>query len=144
MKKSLIVFFVIFGLTIALTFLPLVATTVVPQGSIAESISTGSVVSLFLSLLGLSLFFAIFYFLVNNYKIIASKSTIIASLSGVVLGSAIVYLPNIFLYSSYHGLYLSMFTNSSITAVFGFFFPALTALLFAELKEKRSSVNLTA
>jgi hypothetical protein len=144
MKKSLIVFFVTFGLSIALTFLPLAASTIVPQGSIAESISTRSVLNLFLSLIGLSLFFTIFYILANNYKIIASKSTIIALLLGVILGSATVYLPNIFLYPSYYGLYLGMFTNSSMAAVLGFYFPALTALLFVELKEKRSSDNLTA
>ena len=142
MKKSLLVFVVAFGLSIALTFLPLAGSTIVSPGDIARTISTSSALNLFFSLIGLALFFAIFYFLANNYKITASKSTIIASLLGIILGSAIVHLPNIFLYSYYFGFYLSMFINSSIAAVLGFFFPALTALLFSELKEKRSNDNL--
>ena len=142
-EKSLIVFVIAFALSIALTFLPLVPRTVVSQSNIG-SIPINTLFSLFFGLIGLALFFAIFYYLANNNKILASKSTIIALLLGVTIGSAIVYLLNIFLYQSYLGLYLSMAVNSSISGVFQFFFPALTALIYAELKTKRSTENLTA
>ncbi|MGE5574784.1 MAG: hypothetical protein ACM3UL_01490 [Ignavibacteria bacterium] len=144
MKKSLIVFIVAFGLSIALTFLPLVPKTVVSQSSIAGSISVNTLFSLFFGLVGLALFFAVFYFLANNNKIPVSKSTIIALLLGVTIGSAIVYLLNVFLYQSYVGLYLSMAVNSSVSGVFQFFFPALTALMYAELRETRNQTIISA
>jgi len=130
-----------FALSITLTFLPLVPMTVISQDTIAESISTNTLLSLFFSLIGFALFFVIFYFLADNSKIIASKPTIIALLLGVTSGSAILYLLNIFLYTSYLGLYLNKAANSSISGVFQFFFPALTALLFAELKRRNQTIT---
>jgi hypothetical protein len=144
LKKPLIVFFVSFGLSIAFTFLPLITSTVGLRGSIAESISINTLLGLFFGLVGLSLFFAIFYFLANNNAIVASKTTIIALLLGVTLGAAMLHLLNILLYQSYLGLYLNMAVDSSISGVFQFFFPALTALLFAELRKKKSINNMSA
>ena len=147
MKKSLIAFIAAFALSIGFTFLPLVtraSLSVVLQSNIAESLSINTLLSIFFSLIGLAVFFAIFYFLANNYKILALKSTIIAVLLGVTLGPAILYLLNIFLYRSYLDLYLSMAAGSAVSSVFQFFLPALTALLFVELREKKSSNNLTA
>ena len=47
--------------------------------------------------IGLAVFFSIFYLLANNKKIPVTKSTIIALLLGVIVGSAFLLLLNIFL-----------------------------------------------
>jgi hypothetical protein len=146
LKKSLIVFVVAFVLSIGFTFLPLVtraALTVVLQNNIAESLSINTLISTFFSLAGLAIFFIVFYFLANRNKILTVKSTIIALLSGVILGSVILYLLAIVPYRNYLEIYLSLAAGSSVSSVFQFFLPALTALLFAELREKKSNNGLT-
>ncbi len=142
MNKSLIIFLVAFPLSTVFSFLPLIVRTVVLPSSIAESISIDVVLNFFLSLIGLALFFAIFYFLANDKKIVVSKSTIIVLLFAVIVGPSIMDLLNVFFYFAYVDLYLSMAAGSILNGVFQFFFPALTALLFAELRAKRSSNNL--
>jgi hypothetical protein len=145
-KKSLIAFFAAFLLSIGLTFLSLVtraSLSIAFQNNGAESLSINTLVGMFFNLVGLAAFFAVFYFLANNNKIQAIKSTIIAVLLGVILGPAILYLFNIILYPSYLGIYLSLASSSAVSSVFGFFFPALTALLFVELKEKKPNNNIT-
>lgn len=145
MKKSLIAFIVAFALSIVFTLLTLVSRaslSVLLQSNIVESLSTNTLLDIFFSLVGLAVFFAVFYFLANNNKIKAIKSTIIAMLLGVMLGPAILYLLNIFLYRFYLDIYLSLAVSSAVSSVFQFFLPALTALLFAELREKKLNNNL--
>jgi hypothetical protein len=146
-KKSVIAFIVAFGLSIGFTLLSLAiraSFSIELQSSIAESLSINTLLGIFTSLVGLAGFFVVFYFLANNNKILAVKSTIIAILLGVTLGSAILFLLNIFLYSSYVVIYLNNAAGSAVTSVFQFFLPALTALMFVELKEKKTNSNLTA
>jgi hypothetical protein len=140
-KKSLITFIVALTLSTGFTFLSLVtraSLSVVLQSNIAESLSINVLLSIFFSLVGLAVFFVVFYFLAKNNKIIAIKSTIIAMLLGVTLGPAILDLFNIFLYPSYLGTYLNVALGSAVSSVFQFFFPALTVLLFVELKERKA------
>jgi hypothetical protein len=141
MKKTLGVFIIAFALSVGLTLLQLVPGIMVSQSNIAESVSINAIFNLFSGLVGIVVFFAIFYLLANNKKIPVTKSTIIALLLGVIVGSAFLLLLNIFLYRPYLGLYLGMATDSSVSGVFRFFFPALTALLFVELRAKKSSNN---
>lgn len=144
-KKSIITFIVAFSLSIGFTVLPLVtraSLSVMLQSNIAQSLSINTLISIFFSLIGLAVFFVIFYLLANNIKILAVKSTIIALLLGVTIGPAILYLINIFLYNGFL-IYLSMAANSAVSSVFLFFLPALTALLYAELREKKSNNNST-
>lgn len=145
MKKSLIAFIVAFVLSIGFTILSLAtkaALYVALQDNLLDSLPINTLEGMVFSLVGLGVFFVVFYFLANNSKIIANKSTIIAMLLGVTLGPAILYLLNIFLYPSYPSIYLSMAAGSAVSSVFGFFFPALTALLFVELREKKPNNNL--
>jgi uncharacterized membrane protein len=146
LKKSLIAFVVAFALSIILTFLPLFTRaelSMVFQSSIAESISYGTLISTFFSLVGLAVFFVVFYFLANRSKILAVKSTVVALLLGVILGSAILDLLLIVPYRTYLEVYLNFAVSSSVSGVFQFFLPALTALLLAELREKKANHNLT-
>jgi hypothetical protein len=85
-QKPLIVFIIAFALSIGLTVLPLVPRTVILQSTISQSISINTLINLFFSLIGLAIFFAVFYFLASNNKVIASKSTITALLLAVTLG----------------------------------------------------------
>ena len=147
MEKSLIAFIVAFVLSTGFTFLSLVtraSLSVALQSNIAESLSINELLSIFFGLVGLALFFVVFYFLANNNKIIAIKSTIIALLLGVTLGPVILDLFNIFLYPSYLGIYLNVAVGSAVSSVFQFFFPALTALLFVELKERKAKDSFSA
>ena len=146
-KKALIAFIVAFALSTGFTFLSLVtraSLSVALQSNIAESLSINELLSIFFGLVGLALFFVVFYFLANNNRIIAIKSTIIALLLGVTLGPVILDLFNIFLYPSYLGIYLNVAVGSAVSSVFQFFFPALTALLFVELKERKAKDSFSA
>lgn len=95
------------------------------------------------------MFFGVFYFLANNGTIQVMKSTVIAILVGTMLGPAIFYLVNIFLYQTLIGVYISLAASFAVTAVFQFFLPALTALMYVELREKQvinkleSSIDVT-
>lgn len=137
MKKPLIVFGVAFGLSILFTLLPLLFRAVTSlsfsSSTDAEFLSINTAISLFFDLAGPAVFFVVFYFLAKNIKIQAVKSAIIAVLLGATLGTAFLYLLNIFLYRSYLGIYLELAASSVVPSVFQFFFPALTALLFVEL-----------
>ena len=147
MKKSLLAFIVALVLSVGFTFLSFAVRAslmVLLQSSIAESLSIDTLLGICLSLVGLAAFFVVFYFLANHSKIKAVKSTIIAILLGVTLGPAILYLLNVFLYRSQMVVYLNMAAGSALSGVFQFFLPALTALLFVELREKKSNDNLTA
>lgn len=140
-KTSLIVFIVAFGLSIVFTLLPLAARasfSVALQGDIAESLSINSLLGVFFGLIGLAVFFVVFYFLANNNKLTAVKSTIIALFLGVILGPIVLSLLDMFLFSHYSVIYIILAANFSSTSVFHFFLPALTSLLYVELREKRN------
>ena len=146
MKKSLIAFVVTFALSIGFTLMPLVALaelSVVLQSTMAESILVNELISTSFSLVGLAVLFVVFYFLGNRGKILVTKSTIIAVLLGAILGSVTPHLVSILAYNSHLEVYLSLIAGYAVSSVFVFFFPALTALLFAELREKKSNNNLT-
>jgi len=146
-KKSVIAFIVAFSLSIGFTLLSLAiraSFSIALQSRLAESLSINTLLGIFSSLVGLAGFFVVFYFLANNNKILAVKSTIMAILLGVTLGSAILFLLNIFLYSSYVVIYLNNAVGYAVTSVFQFFLPALTAIMFVELREKKTNSNLTA
>ena len=145
MKKSLIAFFVAFALSIGFTFLPLVTRALlsgVLQSNFDEAVYINLLISIIFMLVGLSVFFVVFYFLANNNNILAVKSTVAALLLGVTLGTAISILPNIFFYSSYYSLYLNWAAGSAVLSIFQFFFPALTALLYVELKDRKLNSSL--
>jgi CBS domain containing-hemolysin-like protein len=145
-KKSLIAFVAAFALTVGLMFLS-AATRVALSNYALSSIGfqiTNTLISIFLGLVGLAVFFAVFYFLATRIKITANKSTTVAVLLGVLLGSVTPYLLSIVTYpQAYLALYLSIIASSLLSSVFQYFLPALTALLFAELREKKSNHNFT-
>ena len=140
MKKSLIVFMISFALSIGFTFVSLFARAsfLVFETNFSANVSVDHLISIFVSLAGLAMFFSVFYFLAKNCKIKVMKFTVTAILLGAMLGPAIFYLVNIFLYQTLIGVYLSLAASSAVTAVFQFFFPALTALMYVELREKQA------
>jgi len=145
-KKSLLVFCVALALSIGFTFLLLLMRAVFSvalQSNIAESLSVSTLINAFVDLLGLAVFFVVFYFMAKVNKISAVKSTITAMLLGVILGSAILYLVSMPIYRTTPIVYLNFAANSSLFNVFGLFLPALAALLFAELREKKIKYGLT-
>ncbi len=140
MKKSLILFMISFALSIGFTFVSLFAraSVLVFGTNFSANVSVDHLVGIFVSLAGLAMFFSVFYFLAKNSKIQVMKSTVTAILLGTMLGPAIFYVVNIFLYQSIIGVYLSLAASSAVTAVFQFFLPALTALMYVELREKQA------
>lgn len=90
--------------------------------------------------LGFFVFFIVFYFIAKKYKIFATKQIVIASLLGVTLGPVIYNLAVLLFRSSASLNTSSIFTVITyvfvvVFRVFQYFFPALVALLLAELKE---------
>ncbi|MCW4000055.1 MAG: hypothetical protein NWE93_07435 [Candidatus Bathyarchaeota archaeon] len=141
MKNALIAFSVAFLLSMGFTFLPLMtgaSLSAVPSIAAQSMLSTNLLLGTFFSLVGLGVFFAVFYLLANHGNLKAKKSTVLATLLGATLGPAILYSVNILLYPSYFGVYLSMAASSAVSGIVGFFFPALTALLLVELRKKPS------
>ncbi len=147
MKKYPIAFVVAFALSVGFAFLDLVI-----QAAVSSFVSPDStygyqaiftLISIILSLLGFAVFFSVFYFLAKRTKMVAAKSTISAMLFGVLLGSAIPYLISIVTYPTYLILYLSIAGGSLLSGAFQYFLPALTALLFVELREAKLKRNLT-
>ena len=129
-KESLIAFVVAFGLTVAFSFLALAGRTILTDSAVTNNV---------LILVEIGLFFAAFYFLANTCKIRVMKSTTLAVLLGVSLGSVTAVLLT-FTYPI--GLPLYIIIGSLVASVSQRFLPALTALLFAELREKKSNHNL--
>jgi len=140
MKKSLIVFIISFALSIGFTYVSLFARAsfLIFDTNFSANVSVDHLISIFISLAGLAMFFSVFYFLANNSKIRVMKSTVTAMLLGTMLGPAILYLVNIFFYPTLFGVYLSLAASFAVTAVFQFFLPALTALMYVELREKQA------
>ena len=153
MKKSLIAFVVAFVLSIGLTSLNFAVrvSLVLLQSNVAESLSIVTLLDLSFSFVGLAVFFVVFYSLAKKVKITAVKSTIISILLGVILGPVTANFITLYLLAivahaetAAAPVLLSLAAGSSVTSVFQFFLPALTALLFAELKEKKLNDSLTA
>ena len=147
-KKSLITFFVALLLSIGFTFFSLLTRasfSAVLQSNVAESLSINTMLGIFFSLIGLGIFFFVFYFLAKSNKILAreinrhshtfrrynrtSNSILIQHISVSIE----------FCHICKHGCGFCSLVQSLAV---GFFFPALTALLFAELREKKSTYNL--
>jgi hypothetical protein len=140
MKKSLIAFMISFALSIGFTYVSLFARAsllIIFETNFSANVTVDHLIGIFVSLAGFAMFFGVFYFLANNGKVQVMKSTAIAILLGTMLGPAIFYLVNIFLYQTLLGVYISLAASSAVTAVFQFFLPALTALMYVELREKK-------
>ena len=137
--KSLIAFVVAFMLAALFSFLSLASRlTLISSLAPNDFLGLGALnnaIAIALNLACLGVFFGAFYFLGKNH-ITASKSTVLAMIIGVIMGSAIMY-PLILVTSSSisFGYYLTML-GGLVTAVFQCFLPALTALLFVELRQK--------
>jgi len=140
MKKALIVFMISFALSIGFTYVSLFARAsfLIFETNFSANVSVDHLIGIFVSLAGFAMFFGVFYFLADNGKVQVMKSTVIAILLGTMLGPAIFYLVNIFLYLTLIGVYISLAASSAVTAVFQFFLPALTALMYVELREKQA------
>jgi hypothetical protein len=132
LKKPLISFLIAFGLTVGFSFLSL---------AIPASFSYSAFSNFALSLVEIGLFFAAFYLLANTSKITAGKSTTLALFFGVLLGS-MVY---VFLAweTAPFGLYWAFLLNALPYSISEFFLPAVTALLFAELRNKELNQSST-
>ncbi len=144
MTKSLIAFVVAFMLAALFSFLSLASRlTLIASLAPNDFLGLGALnnaIAIALNLACLGVFFGAFYFLATKH-ITASKSTVLAMIIGVIMGSAIMY-PLILVSSSSisFGYYLTML-GGLVTAVFQCFLPALTALLFVELRQKTQKVE---
>jgi hypothetical protein len=128
-----------FALSIGFTFISIFARasfSISMENNFVSNNLVLNLISIFISLAGLAVFFSVFYFLANNNKGQVMKSTVIAILLGAMLGPAIFYLGNIFLYQNL-GIYISLAVGSAVSAIFQFFLPALTALMYVELRDKQ-------
>lgn len=142
LKKPLIAFVTAFAITIGFTSIPTAIYTVFSNVSLSSSnagfdfmlLETLIISALYLS--GLGVCFVVFYFLATRIKIVATKSTTIAVLLGTILGPTI-YLGVINAYDLHLVLYLSNFISTAVSSIFYYFLPALTALLFVGIKEKK-------
>jgi len=146
MKKSLLSFCSAFALAIAFSLLSLISNvslSVLLSGNISLSLANSTLITIFFSLGELAVFFGVFYFLAENYKITAMKTTVIAILLGAMLAPVVLYLPNTVFYQPYSSIYISLAAGSAISSIFQFFLPALTALLFVELRKNKSNNNPT-
>jgi hypothetical protein len=148
---------VAFALSIGLTLLYFVKAIVFSyfiDGVVNTAYSTvSSIISTLFNLLGIALFFGVFYLITNRRKIIVMKPTVLALLFGVILGTSIPYMFTSVLNLVGHGgssgnflgvfaLYLFQIIGSFVYGFSLYFFPALAALLFVELREKKSNQNL--
>jgi hypothetical protein len=155
MKKYQLAFVVAFALSLGLSVLSMIRVAAYTMFlSNAEFSEIFNLTGSFLSLFTLAVVFGVFYFLANKSKINVMKSTILALFLGVFLGSSILYMCYyIYYFFAFGGIhsgysnfmvlerYLLQIWESFITSAW-YLFPALTALLFVELKEKKSNNNL--
>ena len=146
MKKSLTVFAVAVGLTVLSIFLGVIRSVLFSLSQ--YNLGMAAVSSLLFSLVDICVVFGLFFFLGKRTKIKVSKSITLALLVAVLIGTLIFVLP-IGSYSLPFGVtfleeYFYILTDSVIGSFLQVFFPALAALLFAELREKNSNNGLTA
>ncbi|MCW4025728.1 MAG: hypothetical protein NWF01_11975 [Candidatus Bathyarchaeota archaeon] len=157
MKKYQLTFIVAFALSLGLTLLSMVVRIVTlsvffSNIETAEFSTISSLINRLLILFGLAVSFSVFYFLSKRAKIIVMKPTTLALFTGVFLGSSILYMCDSVFYFVVFGSHLGstlvaleyhllQIWGSSVYGLW-YFFPALTALLFVELREKKSNNNL--
>lgn len=139
-------FIAAFALSVGFAFLSIVTQVAISNSGLFNSAngfqSIFALSGMFVDLGGLAVFFTVFYFIAKNAKIQAAKSITIALLLGVFVGSVIPYLVSIVTYQTYLALYLSLVAGSLASSVFLYFLPSVTAMLFVELREKKSKNNL--
>ena len=124
MKNYLLSFVSAFALAVVFSALSLISRaslSVLLTGSVIASLTNNTLLSIIFSLTGLVVFFAVFYFLAENYKITVMKSTVIATLLGVMLAPAFLYLFNIFLYQPLSAIYISLAAGSAVSRYFPVF-----------------------
>jgi hypothetical protein len=146
MKRPLIAFIVAFALSLGFTFLTLATRAsflLTLQNNIAESLLANNLLSILFSFVGLAVFFVAFYFLAKNVKLTATKATVIAILLGTTIGPAFLNLFITLILANVTGISLVLAAGSAVSSIFQFFLPALTALLFAELRKNKSNNNPT-
>jgi hypothetical protein len=147
LKKSLLAFVIAFALAIGFTLPSFIARAYLANyifldQAIGYQAIAATLINTFLDFIGPVLFFVVFYFLASKNKVLAVKSTTLALLLGALLGSAIFFLISMLAYSTYIEIYLNVISGSLLSGVFYYFLPALVALLFVELREKKSNQKL--
>ena len=141
MQKSLLAFAVAFALSAMFSLLSLMTRlgllTSISPSTITSVSAIAMLTNAFFCLAVLASFFAVFYFLAKISQVKAGKAIVFALLIGALLGPLAIYqllqLPILFL----------NIAGSLVTSIFMYFLPALTALLFAKWREKKSNHNLT-
>jgi heme/copper-type cytochrome/quinol oxidase subunit 4 len=133
-QKPLAAFAISFALSMGFTYLSFAVT-------LYEAIPFFTLNSMLFDLLTFAVFFGVFYFLADKYKMRASKSTVLALLLGVILGpEALIYLIGMSSLSpSLLGINLLYSLSASIPGIFNFSLPSIIALLFVELRQNRSA-----
>lgn len=140
MKETLAAFAVSFVLSLGLTWLSdeRFGFATLFSVSLSEAIPFFTVTGMLFSLVLLAVFFGVFYFLADKFKMRASRPTILALLLGVVIGSGFYILLSVS--PQYYNTYTLIFAaGSSFGAVFEFFLPSVIALLFVELKHEQAN-----
>jgi len=146
MKKTVIAFMIAFFLAMSLSymdsiFLPLIM-KLFPYSSVeTRSVST-AINALFMSSVIPVLSFVVFYFSATRAKIRASKTTTLSMLLGSLTGSLLFILFDLIGLAadstiSAYSILASAVTILSLMSVSLCFIPSLTAVLYAELKEKK-------
>ena len=149
MNKPLIIFGVAFALSLGFTLLSLISNAIssIYISSYNYNVDYAVVTSLIggaSGFIGLAVVFVIFYYLGNKQKIQVAKPIVLAVLLGSLLGSSILFwiaIPFNLTQDIIFKTYLSFTIGYLFSSVFYYFLPALTALLFAELKGKRLTQN---
>lgn len=150
MKKTLIAFAIAFLLALGLSSLYYIFTnTFLRYFASNISFETSVVFNIILTLIiysvGIVLSFVVFYFSALRIEIRASKETTLSiflgSLTGallfVLVDSTVLNPPTFYTYSI---ILVNVAVFCSLVGVFLCFFPALIAVLYAELKEKKTSL----
>jgi hypothetical protein len=147
-KKPLVAFLVAFVLSLGFSFFSQIARaesifayTNLRNTAVMEASITFVGTLLYFALFALS--FGVFYFLAKTKIINVEKTTVLALLLGFILGSAIMSLFPIMGFRNTNLLvYSSLILGSLVSGVSQYFFPSLSGLLLAKLREKKSSNNL--
>ena len=139
MKKTIATFFVAFLLSAFATFESPLFRFQYIEGNPNSSIllPLGSIVGGLTMLVEGIAFFAVFYFLAVKMKISATKSVVASLFLGVLLGFMLVYINDMLLYAPFFGMYLDLTAGIITPSLFQYFLPAVTALLFVELRQTK-------
>ena len=138
MQKSLLAFAVAFALSAMFSLLSLMTRlgllTSISPSTITSVSAIAMLTNAFFCLAVLASFFAVFYFLAKISQVKAGKAIVFALLIGALLGPLAIY--------QLLQIYLNI-AGPLVTSIFIYFLPALTALLFAQWREKKSNHNVT-